>query len=191
MRPCLLALLSLLVVSPVAHADNLSFFSISLGPDLITFLVSTSPAPVEFPSSSAFTLTGIAITDLYRDAGTSSTSINDITFYAGPSVGCYCEDGGLTVSNIGVDHLDLNLLFGYYNDANSTFFTGTPQDPTFISGSFGVFNTYPDNPAFVQISPQNTPVPEPSTLALVSSSFVSLVAAGRSHLRSKRDSPQA
>jgi hypothetical protein len=76
----------------------------------------------------------------------------------------------------------------WYGISNSeALFTGSFSDPTFLTGTFDAiyypFFTAPGFPGTITIQPLDTTVPEPSTLAMMATGILGVIATARSRKR--------
>ena len=158
MRLRFLAAAGLLAASLAAHADDLFVFQ--SGSDTLTFTLPSSPTPTEFGGQSF---------DIYEDFTFDGvTGPGDVSFYVAE------DEGGFHAYFYGP------TAYGEYNQAGAQLFSGTPDEPTFISGSYNLTDYYGEKPGGVlTITEALAVTPEPSSFALLGTGLLGVAGALR------------
>jgi hypothetical protein len=139
-----------------AHADTLTFSSAGT---TFTFTLPSSPVPSASSAGVGFEVDGVTA------SGPSGTQSIDVAFYDNPG----------SVINGG---------FGYAGFGSVDFssgpqvFTGTEADPSFLTGVFNLIDTSTGAQTTLTIT-GDSPVPEPSTFALLGTGILGLAGATR------------
>jgi hypothetical protein len=155
-----LALALAVVAAPIAKADTLDFTITGQG-STYTFSVDSSPAPDLDVAGVFFRLDNVLVNVDNMFGQTSN--INFFNSFA---------SGGLSLVDLG------NLAL-----SGPQLYTGTEDTPTFNTGQFTLtsgINTYN-----LTIAPETSPVPEPSTLALLSTGAFAAISSLRRRTRAQ------
>ena len=178
---CTLALLTSALTLPLtAHADpldqvtfNFPFDSQFSAPIDFSIIVPASPAPAPVPfgfglcSTACFPIVienspGVATVYNFLDQGPSQTSIRYATYLSGPNLGPPGQPQA------------------YTQIVSPNLFSGPVTGPIFLTGTFeAIILTFPGGPDFpgtITIEPVATSTPEPSTLALLTTGSLGLIA---------------
>jgi hypothetical protein len=160
-----------LLTAATAHASTMDLFSLTSGTDSYLFTLPASPTPTATnmacpdPNHGDFCLSSVSVSK----NGVSSN--NTVEFF--------------TTSNYGGLELFKSNGHSFLNEYGSQLFTGSVTAPTFTLGTFSLSSDQEttDSLTISQV-PSTSPVPEPSSIALLSTGL--LAAAGTIRRRFNR-----
>jgi len=138
------------VAAPIAKADTLDFTITGQG-STYTFSLDSSPTPDLDVSGVFFRLDNVLVN--VDDMFGQTSNINFFNSFAA---------GGLSLVDLG------NLAL-----SGPQLYTGTEASPTFLTGQFNL--TSGIDPYILTIVPESSPVPEPSTLLLLSTGALAAI----------------
>jgi hypothetical protein len=152
--------LGLAVVAKSAHADtiNTDYFKVTDGAtsNVFTFTLPESPTP-----------TGVGSNDFW---------ITNVPVWIN---GTTLVDESVYFIKLATGGLGIQIPGGFFFDEGPQLFTGSLSNPTFLPGTYTVYDdSAPQNPSHngtVEISP----VPEPNTLALIGTGVLGVAGAIR------------